>query len=152
MKNLIILFAIAFINLASVTAQSTVINASFFDQTEQLLKANVSNGLVDYENLKSDKSLDQLIETIATAKIDNLDDATYQAFLINAYNLLVIKGAVDAYPLNSVNGISGFFATKKRDVAGQKVTLNKLEKEWLLKKYGDSRYHFVLVCGAVGCA
>jgi len=106
---------------------------------------------VNYSSLKSDKRLAQLVNHIATADISNLDDATIQAFYINAYNLNVINKVVKSYPLKSVIDQNGFFDSSKIKVAGSSITLNQLEKDKLLKTYKDARYHFVLVCGAVGC-
>ncbi|MEM6377537.1 MAG: DUF547 domain-containing protein, partial [Bacteroidota bacterium] len=83
--------------------------------------------------------------------LDGLSAAEKQAFYINAYNLLVIEGAASNYPLKSVLDIGGFFDAKKKTVAGKKMTLNQLEKDRLLKVYKDARFHFVLVCGAIGC-
>jgi hypothetical protein len=74
-----------------------------------------------------------------------------KAYLINAYNLLVINEALEHYPLKSVLDVSGFFDGKKQQVGGRSLTLNQLEKDLLLKNFPDARLHFVLVCGALGC-
>ncbi len=47
--------------------------------------------------------------------------------------------------------IGGFFDKKTHQVAGEQLTLNKLEKEKLLQPYKDARFHFVLVCAAKSC-
>ncbi|MEL7021175.1 MAG: DUF547 domain-containing protein [Bacteroidota bacterium] len=150
MKKFVLLIAFVSLQLIAALADAPISKA-FFDRTDQFMKTNVRNGLVDYSGLKKDATLNELTKTIATARIAHLDDNTRQAFLINAYNLLVIKGAADAYPLVSVLDINGFFDTQKRMVAGRKITLNELEKKLLLKEFDDPRFHFVLVCGAVGC-
>lgn len=127
------------------------VDRSFFDQTDTFLKAHVENGLVNYANAKSDAGLLELIQRVENADINGLDTETRKAFLINAYNLHVIHAATQSFPLNSVLSESGFFDRKKITVAGQKITLNELEKGMLLKPYKDARLHFVLVCGALGC-
>lgn len=134
----------------STQAQSSIDN-QFFEKVDAFMKSNVKNGQVDYANLTKDKNLSSLVGTVATAKLNGLDSKTKQAFYINAYNLLVIKGAIDNYPLSSVLKVNGFFDAKKVKVAGESITLNQLEKDKLLKTYKDSRFHFVLVCGANGC-
>ncbi len=146
------LFSFIF-TMSFITAQLTAgqIGDQFFNDTHSFLKSNVKNGLVDYGAVKNDAALKSLIKTIAEAELSNASDATKQAFYINAYNLLVINNAAQAYPLQSVTDVSGFFDGKKSMIGGKKMTLNKLEKDYLLKPYGDARFHFVLVCGAMGC-
>ncbi len=141
--------AIATMSINIVAAQK--IDAQFFNKVDALLKDRVSNGLVDYKALKSDQRLPDLIKTISTADLSGANAKTIQAFYINAYNLYVISNVVANYPTTSVLNDKGFFDTNKITVANSKLTLNDLEKVKLLGKYKDSRYHFVLVCGAVGC-
>lgn len=129
----------------------TSIDQPFFDQVDQFLKKHIQGNSVNYASAKQDPQLDQLISHIAEAGIEGLDDEALQAFFINSYNLLVIRGVTNVYPINSVLDQGGFFDTKKHTIAGQKLTLNQLEKDLLLKQFGDARFHFVLVCGAIGC-
>ena len=140
-------------NIAQINGQENTnsdIN-SFFNKANQFFAQNVNNGLLNYAQLKTNETLPQLIQQIAEADISKADDATIQAFYINAYNLAVIDKIIQIHPVNSVMDKSGFFDQKKFKVAGENLTLNKLEKERLLKKYKDPRFHFVLVCGALGC-
>ena len=46
---------------------------------------------------------------------------------------------------------AGFFDKTKYSLAGKKVTLNTIENKLLRAKFKDARFHFVLVCGAIGC-
>ena len=123
----------------------------FFQNTDTFLKAHVSNGLIKYDAVKNDARLNELIQTVETANVSGASDATKKAFYINAYNLLVINEAVKAYPIKSVQEITGFFDRKKVTIAGETFTLTSFEKERLLKPYQDARLHFVLVCGALDC-
>jgi len=141
--------ALMVVFMSSSFAQS--INKSFFDDVDALLKANVKGGLVNYQGLKNDRGLTDLIDVIANADVSNLDDQTKQAFYINAYNLNVINQIVKNYPIKSVMDEGGFFDGNKITVGNEKLTLNDLEKGKLLSVYNDARYHFVLVCGANGC-
>ncbi len=149
MKSIINFIIATFVIIGTTTGQN--IDKKFFNDTHSFLQKNVKNGKVNYAPLKSDAQLKSLIQTIAKADLKNADDATKQAFYINAYNLLVINQAAQKYPLQSVQDIVGFFDKKKNTVGGKSLTLNKLEKDYLLKPYGDARFHFVLVCGALGC-
>lgn len=150
MKKINILIVLIVFGFVGLQAQNNIGNA-FFDKADAFFKMYVKNGRIDYKNLKNNASLNNLIKEVSSAKLTNANSKTKQAFFINAYNLHVIKGAADAYPLKSVLDVNGFFDTKKRLIAGEKLTLNQLEKDRLLKTYKDARFHFVLVCGAVGC-
>lgn len=123
----------------------------FISDTDALLKRYVKRGRVDYTGIKASNNLEPLIEKIATTDFTVLKGNDRKAFLINAYNLLVIHQVLENYPLESVLDVNGFFDAKKQDVGGQKMTLNQLEKDLLLKDFKDARLHFVLVCGALGC-
>ena len=149
MKSIISLFITMFILSGTIFGQT--IDKKFFNDTHSFLQKNVKNGRVNYTGLKSNAQLKSLIQVVENANVANADDATKKAFYINAYNLLVINQAAQKYPLNSVQDIAGFFERKKVTVGGKRLTLNKLEKDYLLKPYNDARFHFVLVCGALGC-
>ena len=148
MKN--VLFLILVFSIQFMMAQENLNN--FFGQTDAFLKKHVSKHSVNYDQIKkSPEELNRLIEKVATADLSQADAKTSQAFFINSYNLLVIKGVLSNYPLKSVLDVPGFFDSKKYKVAGKMLTLNQLEKNNLLKTYKDARFHFVLVCGAVDC-
>lgn len=122
----------------------------FFTQVDDLLKKRVTDGLVDYRYIKENpKKLDGLLKLVATAP--NSKGETEKAFLINAYNLFVIKGIVDHYPAQGPLAIDGFFDKQSFNLRGNKITLNGLEKETLAKQFPDARLHFALVCAAIGC-
>jgi len=125
--------------------------ADFTSETDALLKRYVKQGRVDYTGLKSSAALQPLIAKIAATDPGSLSGNSKKAYLINAYNLLVINQALENYPLASVLDVKGFFDGNKQNVGGKKLTLNQLEKGILLKEFNDARLHFVLVCGALGC-
>lgn len=150
--NLKQVFAALFMAMFTMTSSvAQKIDQSFFNGVDELLSTHVTNGLVDYAAIKKDARLNTLIERAAKADLSNENDKTIQAFYINAYNLNVIHKVVANYPIKSVINQSGFFDTDKIEIANKKMTLNDLEKEELLATFNDARYHFVLVCGAVGC-
>ncbi len=127
--------------------------ASFFTKADQFFKTNVSNGKVNYKNIKKDpSSLDELLNIAAGISVSATDTKTYQSFYINAYNLAVIKGITNAYPTKSPLDIKGFFDKITYTLAGKKTTLNDLENKLLRKKFPkEARFHFVLVCAGLGC-
>jgi hypothetical protein len=126
-------------------------SGSFTEQADAFFKRYISEGRVDYDEVQSDGAAGPLVERIATTDLSALTGDERKAFLINAYNLLVIDQAVAHYPLASVLDQAGFFDGNKYTVAGRRLTLNQLEKNLLLREFPDPRLHFVLVCGAVDC-
>jgi len=150
MKNLFIL-TLAILTLSFSESHSQTVQ-SFFDEADAIFKSYVSNGKVDYRAIKSDP--DKLNSALETAKHINVsinDPKAYQAFWINAYNLSVIKGIVDNYPIKSPLDQKGFFDSTKYDLGGSSITLNDIENKKLRAQFDDARFHFVLVCGALGC-
>jgi len=76
------------------------------------------------------------------------------AYYSNVYNILVLHGVLEAYPIKSVTEIAsffGFFTQSRFVVDGEKVSLNKIEKDWLLKKFKEPRIHFIVNCASVSC-
>lgn len=124
----------------------------FFSNADAFYKQFALDGRIDYKEIKNQPQvLEDLIETIAKADLEKMSAQAQKAFLINAYNLLVIKSISKNYPVSSVNNIMGFFDEKKHTVAGNEVTLDELEKEKLFADFSDPRLHFALVCGAKDC-
>ncbi|NRD19269.1 DUF547 domain-containing protein [Winogradskyella eckloniae] len=124
----------------------------FFTQTNLFLGKHVSKGKVDYASIHKDQSeLDELLKIASSISVKSTDANNYKAFWINAYNISVIKGIIDNYPTKSPLDNSGFFDKTTYKLAGKDITLNDIEHKLLRAKFKDARFHFVLVCGAVGC-
>ena len=142
-------FLITFLITFSVTAQDLDL---FFTQTNAFLGKHVSNGKVDYASINKDQSdLDELLKIASTITVKSTDANNYKAFWINAYNISVIKGIINNYPTKSPLDTTGFFDKTTYDLGGKEITLNDIEHKLLRAKFKDARFHFVLVCGAVGC-
>lgn len=127
---------------------------NFFIKTDLFMSMNVSGGLVNYKDIAENKiALADLQSLIKELKVKEVEDKNYQkAFLINAYNVLVIKTVIDNYPTQSPMLVSGFFTKNKHQIADfGEVTLNDLENKLIRKVYKDPRVHFVLVCAGVSC-
>jgi len=126
--------------------------ATFFNKANVFFKANVANGKVNYAAIHKDKAqLNELLELAATVRVTKSDAKNYQAFWINAYNVSVIKGIIDNYPVKSPLDKAGFFDKTKHSLGGKSITLNDIEHKLLRAQFKDARFHFVLVCGAIGC-
>jgi len=135
MKSIIQILSLSLLIVTTISAQT--INQQFFDNTDAFLSKVVTNNSVKYSGLKNNTELAGLIRTVENADLSNASEATKKAFYINAYNLHVINGAAQAYPLSSVQTVSGFFDGKKVRVAGENFTLTNFEKNRLLKPYKD---------------
>ncbi|MDZ4699096.1 MAG: DUF547 domain-containing protein [Rhodothermales bacterium] len=124
----------------------------FYDSVDALLGKHVRAGRVDYAAIKKEPAaLDALLKSIAETDRAALAPADDKAFLVNAYNILVIKTVVDRLPLASPLDDAGFFNEAAYPVAGATLTLDNLEKKTLYVAYPDARLHFALVCAARGC-
>ena len=146
-KLFIVLLGCLFI--INVSAQE---HADFFNRADHFFHQYVVNGEVNYSELKTNRTeLEDLIQYLHKDGTLEVSSEADKALLINAYNLFVIKGVIDNYPIHSPLKVSGFFDGKNYQLAGKNVSLNQIEKEILIKQTGDPRLHFVLVCAANGC-
>jgi hypothetical protein len=147
MKKIFTLLLCCFLLDTSAFAQENI----FFNKTDTFLKKYVDENKVDYDAIKKNPTeLDEISKLIANYELTK-DENTNKAFLINAYNLLVIKGVSAKFPVKSPLDIPGFFDKITYSIASKKATLNDIENKMLRAKYDDARLHFVLVCGANGC-
>ncbi len=125
---------------------------TFFKKADAFFKANVANGKVAYSKIhENPEQLNDVLKIAQGISITKDDAKNYQAFWINAYNLSVIKGLIDNYPTKSPLDNAGFFDKTKHSLGGKQITLNDIEHKLLRGQFNDARFHFVLVCGAVGC-
>ncbi|MGW9684127.1 DUF547 domain-containing protein [Flagellimonas sp. 2504JD1-5] len=125
----------------------------FFAKADTFFQTYVKNGRVAYNKIKANPSeLNELVEQAKTINISKSDAANYQAFWINGYNISVIKGIVEHYPLKSPLDVSGFFDKTKHNIGGMEITLNDIENKLLRANFPtEARFHFVLVCAGIGC-
>lgn len=148
MKRQIIILFIALINI---NGFSQDVN-TFFAKADAFFKAHVEDGKVAYSKIYEDQTgLNELLNIAEGISVSKDDAKNYQAFWINAYNISVIKGIIDNYPTKSPLDNTGFFDKTTYSLAGKNITLNDIEHKLLRAQFNDARFHFVLVCGAVGC-
>jgi hypothetical protein len=148
MKNIITVLTIL---IGSLYTQAQDLN-TFFNKADAFFKTHVANGKVAYSNIHGNQeSLNGLLKIAEGISVNKADANNYQAFWINAYNLSVIKGIIDNYPTKSPLDNAGFFDKTTHNLGGKNITLNDIEHKLLRAQFNDARFHFVLVCGAVGC-
>ncbi|UOG76893.1 DUF547 domain-containing protein [Hymenobacter tibetensis] len=122
------------------------------DVTAFLKKVVTPDGQVNYTLAARDAAaLQALVQRVQTFDVYSAKPAERKAFYLNAYNVLVVRAVVHAYPVASVMKLPGFFDKQEYNVAGELLTLNELETNKLRKPYADPRIHFALVCGARSC-
>ncbi len=116
---------------------------------DSVLKAHTKDGQVNYPAVAADKSfatyLEQLAATPApSAKNDKL------VYYMNAYNALAMKGIIDGKSPSNFIGRQLFFKSAKFKLAGGETNLHNIEHE-ILRKLGEPRIHFAIVCASSSC-
>lgn len=143
-------FIVAFIIFASNFSNAQSLD-TFFEKSDNFFQTFVINNNVDYDLLyENQEPLNEILRIASVADLSNTSLNNYKAFWINSYNLLVIKGILDKYPVKTVLDINGFF-TSTYKVANEFITLKNIEKQKLKLFLKDPFLNFVLVCGANGC-
>ena len=84
--------------------------------------------------------------------------AEQMAYWFNFYNALTVKIVLDAYPVDSIREIHqgvaplvGPWDDVCANVAGQDLTLNRMEHGILRPIWRDKRIHYAVNCAAYGC-
>jgi len=118
---------------------------------------NLLRKYVNYKGMVNYRSMfrDRLFKNAKQQFKQQLARTTYgnrlKALLINAYNFYVMERIRQFYPLKKVIDIKRFFTSPFIPYRGKYISLNRLEKQILFKKFRDPLLHFVLVCGAKSC-
>ena len=118
-------------------------------------------GLVNYRAWKASaddvKRLDQYLNSLSRASTRARASRQDQlAFWINAYNAVTIKGILREYPTTSIRNhtarVFGYniWYDLLLNVGGSAYSLTQIEHE-ILRKMGDPRIHFAIVCASRGC-
>lgn len=131
-------------------------------QWDALLRAFVDeNGNVNYRgwagNAEAQKGLDEYLGQLSRADLNQPASVKEKlAFWINAYNAVTVKGILMEYPTKSIrNHTSRFGGYNIWDdlllqVGGMEISLNDMEHK-ILRKLGDPRIHFAIVCASRSC-
>ncbi len=103
------------------------------------------------------QQLDQYLAHLSQANPSlPASQASKFAYWINAYNAVTMKGILREYPTSSIKDHQSIaFGYKIWDdlllnVGGRSYSLNNMEHK-VLRKMGDPRVHFAIVCASVGC-
>lgn len=115
-------------------------------------------GKVDYKSLAGDRAtLDAYLGFVA-ATSPKQDPSLFptrqdqEAYWLNAYNGLAIRGVIDRPGIKSVqDNLADFFYLTKYVMGGKKVSLYTLENKVVRPTFSDPRVHFALNCQSAGC-
>ncbi len=129
---------------------------------DRILDTYVRDGRVYYRALEIERAaLDRYLGTLGSVAPDALERMSppaREAFWLNAYNALVLRTVIDAYPIrgrssdyprDSIRQIPGAFDTAAHRIAGQRVTLDWIEAH-MLAEFGDARVVLAVGRGANG--
>jgi hypothetical protein len=116
---------------------------------DALLRAHVSNGVVDYRGFQDNPAFARYIEALAKAAA--LDGkAAELAYYINAYNAFAIEGILEGLSPSSLLGRARYFKYTDRPLNGRRISLHDIEHA-ILRTLGDPRMHFAIVCASKSC-
>ncbi|MFU8787758.1 MAG: DUF547 domain-containing protein [Methylobacter sp.] len=110
---------------------------------------------VDYSALKKSGQLEaayQIIKTFPVATLASKEEKL--AFYINTYNILALKMVLDNFPVDSIkdvgNVLSPVWKKTAGEIGGKEVSLDAIEND-VIRKMGEPRIHFAIVCASVSC-
>jgi len=120
-----------------------------------LLKKYVdADGKVAYRRLQSDDdaaALRAYLDSLASARVDELPPPEQLAFWINAYNAMIVAAVLDGYTAEGTFSRINLFKRYDRVLAGEKRTPDHVEHEIIRPRFQDFRAHFALVCASTSC-
>jgi hypothetical protein len=119
---------------------------------DEVLRAHVKDGVVDYPGVAQDTRYSAYLEQLARIDPNALPTRRHRlAFWINAYNAFAIKGILDGYSPMTRIGQWRYFIGKQHRVGGEPINLYDLEKKLLIPDFREPRIHFAIVCASQSC-
>ena len=123
----------------------------FFKQTDELLQTYVNNGKVDYRRMRMESAeITRLYSDIGKISLEGKSRDEIKAFYLNAYNIIVIHETVFYRKPWGPIGRRKFFKGIKHRVSGQDLTLEKLERKYLVLKFRDPNIYLFLGHSTLG--
>jgi hypothetical protein len=126
------------------------------DKLDALLRKHVnSSGKVDYKTFKKDQPvLEDYINILElNPPQSSWSKNKEMAYWINLYNAFTIYAILEKWPVSSITDLEGgkVWDRKTITIGGERLTLNDIEKNKLLKRFKDPRIHFAVNCAAASC-
>ena len=126
-----------------------------------ILDTYVREGLVYYRALRAERGrLDAYTSNldVPAAALGGWSRPEQAAFWLNAYNAIVLRTVVNAYPIrgtarqyppNSIQHVPGAFVAKRHRIGGRMLSLEDIEKQ-ILPTFNDPRMFFAIGRGSLG--
>lgn len=118
-----------------------------------LLQKHVSDqGTVNYKGFRADMGVFNAYLKLLSENPPQeswTQDKTL-AYWMNVYNAFTVKLILDNYPTKSIKDIDGPWNHRFIKIGAKWYTLNDVEHR-IIRKMGEPRIHFALVCAAVSC-
>lgn len=118
---------------------------------DEVLKAHVSEGQVNYPAIQKDGRLTQYLDQLDRIDPNSFSTHDRLALWINAYNAYTIKGILDGYSPGTLVDRYQFFIGRRYRIGGETVDLYDLERKILIAQFHDPRIHFAIVCASFSC-
>lgn len=126
---------------------------------DTLLKANVADGIVDYDAFAAAPQFKAYLERLAGFDPAKLPEAERLAFWINVYNAYTIELVNQHGERDSIRNINKTVGLKLKGpwrerlvvAGGRRYHLDNVEHDIIRKEFKEPRIHFALVCAALGC-
>jgi hypothetical protein len=137
--------------------------SDLYTPLDRVLDTYVRDGLVYYRALKTERTtLDRFIGSldVPADRVTGWGREAQIAFWVNAYNALVLRTVINAYPISgkspdyppaSVRQVPGGFDVVRHPVGGRLVSLDEIETD-VIAGFDDARIFLLLGRGALGSA
>jgi hypothetical protein len=155
-RILTVLITMTSLATAPLAAQSSFDHSAF----DELLRAHVANGMVDYDAFRAAPEFAAYLASLAAFDPASLGRDEQLAFWINAYNAYTIQLILKHDERKSIRNINktggvirgyGPWNEKLARVGGVDYGLDHIEQKIIRPTYNEPRIHFALVCAAKGC-
>lgn len=118
---------------------------------DQVLRAHVRDGVVDYPAILADPRFVQYLGNLDRVDPNRLPRDEQLALWINAYNAYAIKGILDGYSPGTWVGRYRYFVGRTYRLGGASLNLYDLERDILIAQFHEPRMHFAIVCASASC-
>ena len=147
-----------FWNQANPNSTETISHQTWQSFLDNYLVQDGDYTLVKYGAVSSaDKqALKAYINGLAQLDPRTYNQAEQYAYWVNLYNAITVDLILDAYPIESITKLGGFFSFGPWgkdiiDIQGQTLTLNDIEHRILRPIWQDPRTHYAVNCASLGC-
>lgn len=149
---------------AAAPAGKPVSHAMFTSLLREFVKPRPDGvNRVDFGGLKAsgEPRLKAYLAMLESASPSTMSPQARKAFWINIYNAKTLDIVLSRYPVASIRDISlpgpdgqpadGPWKAKVLKVEGTSLSLDDIEKQFLVPEFKDVRIHYALNCLSVGC-